>query len=56
MWSNPHFPADLVTFTEEFLSGEIQFLCSVNTSKGAWLNVETKLRPKNKPRIQGELN
>ena len=30
MWPNPEFPADLVTFTEEILSGKIHFLCSVN--------------------------
>ena len=26
MWSNPHFPADLVTFTEEILNGKLNFL------------------------------
>ena len=25
---NPHFPTDLVTFTEEILNGKLQFLCS----------------------------
>ena len=25
----PQFPADLVTFTEEILSGKLHFLCSV---------------------------
>ena len=29
MWLNPQFPADLVTFTEEILSGKLYFLCSV---------------------------
>ena len=28
MWLNPHFPADLVTFTEEILNGKLYFLCS----------------------------
>ena len=28
MWPNPQFPADLATFTEEILSGKLQFLCS----------------------------
>ena len=28
MWPNPHFPADLVTFTEEILDGKLHFLCS----------------------------
>ena len=27
MWSNPQFPADLVTFTEEILNGKLHFLC-----------------------------
>ena len=26
-----HFPADLVTFTEEILNGKLHFLCSVNS-------------------------
>ena len=29
MWTNPEFPADLVTFTEETLNGKLHFLCSV---------------------------
>ena len=28
MWSNPQFPADLVTFTEEILNGKLYFLVS----------------------------
>ena len=28
MCPNPHFPADLVTFTEEILNGKLHFLCS----------------------------
>ena len=28
MWSNPQFPTDLVTFTEEILNGKLHFLCS----------------------------
>ena len=27
--SNPQFPEDLVTFTEEILNGKLHFLCSV---------------------------
>ena len=29
MWQNPHFPADLVIFSEEILNGKLQFSCSV---------------------------
>ena len=29
MWSNPQFPANLVTFTNEILNGKLHFLCSV---------------------------
>ena len=25
---NPQFPADLVTFTEEILNGELHFMCN----------------------------
>ena len=28
--TNPQFPADLVTFTEEILNGKLHFLCSVS--------------------------
>ena len=28
MWPNPHFPADLVTFTEEIRNGKLHFLGS----------------------------
>ena len=28
MWPNQHFPADLVTFTEEILNRKLQFLCN----------------------------
>ena len=27
MWSNPQFPADLVTFTKDILNGKLHFLC-----------------------------
>ena len=30
MWPNQQFPADLVTFTEEILTGKLHFLCSVS--------------------------
>ena len=33
MWTNPQFPADLVTFTEEILNGKFHFLCSEYTRK-----------------------
>ena len=29
MWPNPQSPADLLTFTEEFLNGKFHFLRSV---------------------------
>ena len=29
MRPNPQFPADLVTFTEEILTGKLHFFCSV---------------------------
>ena len=28
MWPTPQLPADLVTFTEELLTGKLHFLCS----------------------------
>ena len=28
MWPNPQFSANLITFAEEILNGELQFLCS----------------------------
>ena len=31
MRPNPHFPADLATFTEEIFNGKLHFLCSVST-------------------------
>ena len=30
MLPNPQFPADLITFTEEILTGKLHFLCSTN--------------------------
>ena len=30
MWPNPHFPADLVTFTEEILNGKLRFFVQCN--------------------------
>ena len=32
MWSNPQFPATLVTFTEEMLNGKLNFMCSVDVT------------------------
>ena len=32
MWPNPHFPADLVTLTEEILNGKLHFWCSACTN------------------------
>ena len=29
IWTNPQFPADLFTFTEEILNVKLHFLCSV---------------------------
>ena len=29
MWPNTQFPVDLVTFTEEILTGKLYLLCSV---------------------------
>ena len=40
MWSNPQFPTNLVTFTEEFLTGKLHFLCSVNTNCAPLKNIE----------------
>ena len=34
MQPNPHFLADLVTFTEEILNGKLHFLCSVSKLEG----------------------
>ena len=34
MWSNPQFPADLVTFTEEILNRNFHFLCSEGDAQG----------------------
>ena len=31
MWLKPHFPANLVTFTEEIFNGKFHFLCSADT-------------------------
>ena len=38
MWPNPHFPADLVTFTEEILCGfaENFIFCAVKLSDISW--------------------
>ena len=36
MWSNPHFPTGLVTFTEEILNGKLQVLCSENYKNLDW--------------------
>ena len=33
MWPNPKFPADLVTFTQKILNGNLLFLCSHSFSK-----------------------
>ena len=33
MWPNPEFPADMVTFTEEILTGKCNFLfCDITIS------------------------
>ena len=33
MWSNPQFPADLVTFPEVIFNGKSYFLCSGDSYK-----------------------
>ena len=47
MWPNPQETADLVTFTEEMLIGNLQFLCSEKILYGTWygtiINIFTKL-------------
>ena len=30
MWPNSHFPADVITFTEEILNGKLHFLCNIH--------------------------
>ena len=48
MWSNPQFPADLVTFTEEILNGKLHFLCSAEyLRKRTFLLLCTPLNNKN---------
>ena len=37
MWPNPQFSADLVTFTEEMLSGKLHFLCGDWGYEGLWI-------------------
>ena len=41
MWSNPQFPADIVTFTEEIFNEKLHFLCSVWFSN-YWIESEHK--------------
>ena len=43
MWRDPQFPADLVTFTEEILSGKLHFLCSACGNKKYTGSVQSKL-------------
>ena len=41
-WSNPQFPADLVTFKEEIFNGQLHFSCSASsesTDKTALINL-----------------
>ena len=42
MWPNPHFPADLVTFTEEILNGKLQFLYDGHSGTYIFRNVKSK--------------
>ena len=35
MWPNPHFPVDLITFTEAILNEKLHFLCGVSYSKNS---------------------
>ena len=41
MWPNPQKKADLVTFTEEILNGNLRFLCSVGRLMKTWLKLNT---------------
>ena len=46
MWPNVQFPADLVTFTEEILNGELHLLwsaCSWITLEFTWIETEPKI-------------
>ena len=42
MWSNPQFPENLVTFTEEISNEELHFLCNAKRSK-----MDPKFHPTN---------
>ena len=40
MWTNPHFPMVILTFTKEITNGKLYFLCSVNGIYHRWfLNI-----------------
>ena len=41
MWSNPQFPIDLVTFTEEILNGKLHFLCGVSDFDSSGSDIST---------------
>ena len=40
MWSNLQFSADLVTFTEEILTGKLHFLCAAIHKEWHSLSIE----------------
>ena len=42
MESNPQFPADLVTFTEEIRNEKLHFLCSVGLCPTSMMDVFAK--------------
>ena len=44
MWSNPQFPVDLVTFTEEILNGKLHFLCCDTWTLNRSFTVYTKTK------------
>ena len=48
MWPNLHFLADLVTLTEETLSGKLHFLCNNFSQSRMWLTSETCHYPNKK--------
>ena len=48
MWPNLHFLADLVTLTEETLSGKLHFLCNNFSQSRLWLTSETCHYPNKK--------
>ena len=44
MWSNPLFPADLITFTEKILIEKVYFLCSISKKFNMLLTMFEKIK------------